>query len=106
LAGFARTADGGRVAGEGPALAARPNPARATMQFTFYVPHSERVELAIYDVGGRRVKIVTESNVDARRVVRGWDLTDDSGAKARAGIYLARLRSGSAEAITRFVVLP
>src|SRR5262249_1902037 len=105
LAGPAPVADRHPAASEALALTARPNPARGRMQFAWNVRHAERVELALYDVGGRRVKTVIEGDLAPGRFVRGWDLADETGTKVRSGVYLARLRTGPTETVTRLVVL-
>lgn len=78
-------------------LAVRRNPATGPVEFVLAAPADVRDAIEVFDPGGRRVGVVRVAPGD--RVVR-WDWLD---GPHRAGVYLARLRSGS-EAV-RFVVL-
>jgi hypothetical protein len=62
------------------------------------------LELAIYDLSGRRVRTLQSGRAEPGRYSASWDLRDASGAPAHAGIYFARLSLG-AEAHTRKVVV-
>jgi hypothetical protein len=95
----------GTAGGEAVVLAMRPNPARAQTQLVVDVRLAGRVELGIYDVAGRRIKTLIERDLAAGRFTLDWDLADESGARVRSGVYLARLRTPTAERLTRIVVL-
>lgn len=78
-------------------LAVRRNPATGPVEFVLTEPVSAGEAIEVFDLGGRRVGVVPVAPGD--RVVR-WDWLDGTH---RAGVYLARLRSGSAA--VRFVIL-
>jgi hypothetical protein len=106
ISASASVAAGGPIAREADVLALRPNPARERTHFALEVRRPGRVELGIYDVTGRHVRTVVERNLVAGRFTFDWDLADESGARVRSGVYLARLRTPSAETRVRLVVLP
>jgi hypothetical protein len=84
-----------------------PNPARSTTRLWYSVPLAQvggRLDLAIYDLSGRRVRSLAEGLATAGRHSAEWDLRDAAGAPARAGIYFVRLALGS-ESRARKVVL-
>jgi hypothetical protein len=84
-----------------------PNPARSGTRLWYGVPADRAggmLELAIYDLSGRRVRTLQSGRAEPGRYSASWDLRDASGAPAHAGIYFARLSLG-AEAHTRKVVV-
>ena len=64
--------------------------------FAFDLPRAERVRLAVYDLQGRRVRVLEDRVLEPGRHERIWDGSDGSGAPARAGIYFVRLETSSA----------
>jgi len=84
-----------------------PNPARGGTRFWYGVPADRAggmLELAIYDLSGRRVRTLQSGRAEPGRHFASWDLRDGSGAPAHAGVYFARLSLG-AEAHTRKLVV-
>lgn len=84
-----------------------PNPARSGTRFWYGVPADRAggmLELAIYDLSGRRVRTLQSGRAEPGRHSASWDLRDGAGAPAHAGVYFARLSLG-AEAHTRKVVV-
>jgi hypothetical protein len=85
----------------------QPNPFNPTTRIRYEIPRSEgivAVTLAVYDVGGRRVR-------DLYRGVRGggvhyadWDGTDDRGRAVSSGVYFCVLRAGP-QTLTRKMAL-
>jgi hypothetical protein len=68
-----------------------PNPFNPTTRMSFSLATPGHVELAIYDVSGRRVRTVVEGHHDSGRYEHVWDGTDRSGARVSSGIYYMRL---------------
>lgn len=85
-------------------FAAGPNPARVT-EFRFALPRRGNVELAVFDVTGRRVATVARGVFEAGAYSRKWDGRDDRGRLAGQGIYHYRLRVGSETFVLRGVRL-
>jgi aminopeptidase N len=89
-----------RAPGEPLALAAPwPCPARGAVNLEFSLPDAAEIELAVYDLAGRRVALLADGPVSAGRHQLTWE-TDG----APAGVYLVRLNTPGA-ALTRRVVL-
>lgn len=86
------------------AMAASPNPARGAATVRFHLPASERLELTVFDLGGRAVRRLASGTFDAGAHDVAWDGRDDSGRRAAPGVYLARLK-GTSTAVTKNVVL-
>ena len=83
--------------GPGPqaiSFAVAPNPAR-TPRLDFSLPHKAPVELAVFDLQGRKLRVLANGSMDAGSYSRTWDGLDASGAQAGAGVYFYRLKVGT-----------
>jgi len=93
--------------GSGPssrvALATSPNPANGPLSVRFDLPADEQVELAMFDVSGRQVRMLAKGSFGAGRHDVTWDGRDESGRVTPPGVYLARLK-GTRTQETRTVV--
>lgn len=96
---------GPAVAGSGWLAPARPNPMAASTRIGYVLPHETRVALAVYDVGGRRVRHLADGVQTAGAHVATWDGRDDSGRRPRPGVYLIRLSAGAHVETGRVVLL-
>jgi YVTN family beta-propeller protein len=85
-----------RLAGE--------NPSHATASLAFSQPAAGRVQLAIFDVEGRRVATLIEGERPAGRFEAHWNGRSDGGAPARAGVYFARLRTVAGQRVAKFAL--
>jgi hypothetical protein len=68
-----------------------PNPAFGEVTLRFALPRAASVSLAIFDAGGRRVRALTSGAQPEGQHAVAWDLRDESGSAAGAGVYFARL---------------
>ena len=73
-----------------------PNPFAGATELCFALPTAGDVDLAVFDVAGRRIRTLVAGRLDAgiHRLV--WNGADDAGRPAGAGVYFARLRAGEA----------
>jgi hypothetical protein len=79
-----------------PAIAfapAFPNPARNSMTLQFVLPQDESVRLSIYDVAGRRVRVLATGARPAGANMLAWDMRDEQGLTVGSGVYFARLEA-------------
>ena len=70
-----------------------PNPFNPSTAISFTVATRGPVELSVFDLLGRRVRILTEGPRPAGQHTVVWDGTDEKGRAAGAGMYVYRLRS-------------
>ncbi|HEY3214913.1 MAG TPA: FlgD immunoglobulin-like domain containing protein [Candidatus Eisenbacteria bacterium] len=70
-----------------------PNPAVAGVTLRFALPRETAMRLAIYDVGGRQVRLLVLGAQPAGGHALAWDLRDESGQPIGTGIYFARLEA-------------
>ncbi len=88
-----------------------PNPVRAGLggsRMEFAVPAmlaGSRYELAVYDLTGRRVKLVNSGVAAAGRFSLQWDLRDAKGRPVDGGVYFARLSLAGKHITHKMVVL-
>jgi len=83
---------------------ATPNPFTSDATLSFSLAERGPVELAVYDVSGRRVATVFSGERDAGEHAFHWNGIGDDGNRASAGIYFCRLRAGK-ETLTRKISL-
>jgi aminopeptidase N len=70
-------------------VSTNPSPLGATLTYT--TPTAGHVRLAIYDVSGRLVRTLVDSEVPAETRAVTWSGADEGGADVAAGVYFARL---------------
>ncbi|MCB9512776.1 MAG: T9SS type A sorting domain-containing protein [Candidatus Latescibacteria bacterium] len=81
-----------------------PNPFNPKTSIRFELPATAQVELAVYDVKGRRVATLVDGTLIAGPHVVEWQGREASGAQATSGVYFARLKVGD-EVLTRKMLL-
>jgi subtilisin family serine protease len=86
-------------------VAAAPNPAAGFAKIRYALPAGGWARLSLYDVGGRRVRVLVEGTLPAGSRIATWDGRDDRGARLPAGVYFARLESGAAIRRSKVVLL-
>jgi hypothetical protein len=74
------------------ALAApSPNPSRDRAALAFTLPGTAPVTLEIFDLSGRRVRVLASGLLEAGEHRIDWDLRDAAGQPVRPGMFTARL---------------
>ncbi len=84
----------------------QPNPSRGTARFSLALPTAQRVEVAVFDIAGRRVRTLYSGFADAGRMSLSWDGFDAGGGRAPAGVYLVRARAQGALETQRLIRVP
>lgn len=95
---------GDGAAGAALQLAAVPNPARGNVAVSFELPRAGRVSLEVFDVTGRRVRVIAagERAAGAHRAL--WDGRSAEG-REQSGLFFLRLTAGGDRATTRVLML-
>ncbi len=81
-----------------------PNPFNPSTDIEYTLASPGFVEIAIYDVAGRRVRAFPGENREAGGHTLHWDGKDDNGSTLSGGVYFLRLRADG-ESVTRKMVL-
>jgi len=85
---------GGPGADETIALgAASPNPLRTTTHFALTVSSASDVDLAVFDLAGRRIATVYKGRMQAGTRDFSWNRTRDDGRTVGSGVYFYRATS-------------
>lgn len=84
-----------------------PNPlAAGSTSIRFQVPQDgAQAALAVYDIRGRRVKMLVSESLPQGEHVRSWDGRDDSGRLVASGVYFYRLQVAGEVQIKKMVVI-
>ncbi len=83
-----------------------PNPVTSDARFELVIPGHRSgagIELALYDISGRRVKTLLHGSATPGRQTIHWDRSTDQGQRVEPGCYFARLKVG--DEIRRSVLL-
>jgi predicted outer membrane repeat protein len=85
-----------------------PNPLRNAEEMTvipFQLPKQTEVILAIYDLLGRRVRLLEQSQKAAGFYQANWDGRDQHGGRVESGVYFIRMSAGEFTAMRKIVVM-
>lgn len=82
-------------------LHAAPNPFNPQTVFTFVLADAAVGELGVYGLDGRLLRTLAVGRFAAGEHTARWDGKDGAGRSLAAGVYLARLRTGSGAVTTR-----
>ena len=77
------------------------NPARRGAQFNFALPQAGHVQIALYDIAGRRVAMLADGEFPA-----GHHVAHLKGRVPGAGVYFARMTTGGKVLRQRVVLIP
>lgn len=83
----------------------RPNPFNPQTEIRYELPERGVARLFIYDVQGRRVRALVDSEQAAGLHTLRWDGTDDTGRQVASGVYVLRLNGGRQSASQRLLVV-
>jgi hypothetical protein len=70
-----------------------PNPVATSTSIAYGIVHAGPVDLAIFDIAGRRIRSLASGSTPAGIYRVSWDGRDGGGKAVGTGIYFARLRT-------------
>ena len=82
-----------------------PNPFNPQTVIRYEIAESGHVDLAIYDVTGRRVRTLVAGTREAGYHETSWDGLSDSGDPASSGVYFYRMSSGESILAKKMLLL-
>ena len=84
-----------------------PNPFNPSTTVRFYVPGADGVELdlAVYDLQGRRVRVLHQGPIAAGWHTAVWDGRNDRGQGSASGLYFLRARSSHDQTIRKMTLV-
>lgn len=84
----------------------QPNPFARSTTVAFALPRAEHVRLEVFDLLGRRVRVLAEGVYPAGRHQVAWNARDGAESFLGAGVYLCRITAGEFRARRTMVLLP
>lgn len=84
---------------------AYPNPFNAAVTIRISLDTGGPIELAIFDVAGRRVRTLIDGPVGPGALSLHWDGRDSGGRGVPSGVYLARLMAGPDVSTAKLVLI-
>jgi serine protease len=101
------SAVGDELAGMKPAQLhqASPNPFNPTTSIQFELTRAGHVELAVYDVSGRKVRTLASGHLEADTHTRVWRGEDDAGRRMPSGIYFAKLQTAEGDQTQKLTMI-
>ena len=72
-----------------------PNPFNPVTRIDFFLPHPRFVDLAIYNIQGRKVRQLILGQCGSGTNSMLWEGRNDSGCPVAAGLYFYRLKTGA-----------
>lgn len=96
------------TAGEASGLVPRltsTNPLKLHGQLRVWLPSPVGMRLEVFDVSGRRVRLLYDGQIAAGPHDFTWDGTAANGCKVSSGLYFARLQAGDRVLSRKLVVL-
>jgi len=82
-----------------------PNPLASSTKIGFALPAESNVQLAVYDVTGRKVRTLVSGTRSAGRHVAEWNAQDEAGRAVAPGVYFVKMLAGSHEETRKLTVL-
>jgi len=82
----------------------RPNPVQSQTAIRFDLPRTTEVDLAVFDVSGRRVATLARGTLAAGRYTENWNGYDDGGRRLGNTVYFYRLKT-DAQTLTRKMMM-
>jgi hypothetical protein len=82
-----------------------PNPAVNSVAIRYVVPLAGHVKLGVYDVSGRRVRLLVDAHRSRGSHSVSWDGRDGNGRRAAGGIYFVKLESAGSAGVTTAVLM-
>lgn len=83
-----------------------PNPFNPRLRVPFDVPASGAdLRIEVYDVNGRRIRVLIDAPVTPGRHAVVWDGTSDAGERVASGVYFVRLRADGKTFLERATLL-
>ncbi|MEZ4386600.1 MAG: choice-of-anchor D domain-containing protein [Candidatus Krumholzibacteriia bacterium] len=82
-----------------------PNPFNPTTTIPLDLARGGRVRLAVFDVAGKKIRIIVDESRAAGSYVEQWDGRDATGRRAASGAYYLRLEAGGEVQLQKMTML-
>lgn len=80
------------------------NPQTRSVNISYQLPEKSLVEITVYDITGRSVKIIEKGHRNEGYNQNNWDCYDNHGRVVNNGIYFIKLKAANFEKIRKVVI--
>jgi flagellar hook assembly protein FlgD len=87
------------------ALQNYPNPFNPSTNISFTLPSAQQVRLEVFDILGRRVRMLADQRFEAGQHTITWDGNNQNRAEAPSGVYFYRLSGDGIDEARKMVLL-
>jgi hypothetical protein len=82
-----------------------PNPFNPTTTIAYSIPENSKVKLTIYNLTGRRITDLVQSQISAGIYSVNWDGTNDTGHPVSSGLYLYTIETDNFRAMKKMIYM-
>jgi hypothetical protein len=82
-----------------------PNPFNPATEIAYELPEATRVRIDVFNIAGRLVRTLVDTQMPAGRWTTSWDGTDATGERVASGAYFYRMTAGAFEARRVMILL-
>jgi hypothetical protein len=82
-----------------------PNPFNPQTDIQFQIPESHRVTIAVYNIQGKQVRVLTDKNYEAGIHSVSWDGKNSQGLQLSTGTYFYHMRAGDFTQIKKMTLI-
>ena len=91
--------------GWGTMVSASPNPFSGPTQLSFSLGKDQQVQLSIYDLAGRKIRTLVNSELSMGSHYHNWDGRDRLGRPQPAGVYFVMLKTQAEKRVSRVTLV-
>jgi hypothetical protein len=82
-----------------------PNPFNLSTVIKFSLPVRSKVKIEVYDILGRKVKLLVNGEYEAGKWKVIWNGQNDKGFSVSSGVYLYRMKAGEFMSVKKMILL-
>lgn len=82
-----------------------PNPFNPEVRLRYQLPYRSKVEVAVFDVAGRKVATLFSGEVEAGAHDLSWNGRDDGQQGLPSGVYFARVQFGRNQLVHKLILM-
>ncbi len=82
-----------------------PNPFGPETRIRYTLDRDGPVHMAVFDAGGRQVRVLVQANQGSGDYQVRWDGRDDAAERVAPGVYFYRLQAGSQAEVRKMVIM-
>ena len=81
-----------------------PNPFNRQTVISFHLDQKQRVELAVFNIAGQRIRVLASGNFEQGHHQMVWDGLSQRGTPVDAGMYICTLQTGTGRSSVKMIV--